>query len=92
MLLPLWADAEPIGMAGVLDSLISGEIVSSTVGAEATLQLSADGTLSGSTGCRAFSDQFTAGFVPRVHGPLPSCALIARNGQDRAGSSPQLGR
>ena len=47
---------------GVLDGLIAGDTVSSTVGDPATLVLHADGTLEGSTGCR------TLGGTYRVEG------------------------
>jgi heat shock protein HslJ len=58
-LVPPVANAALIGTAWVLNSLISGDAVSSTVGARATLQFNADGTFSGSTGCRDISGHFT---------------------------------
>jgi len=56
LVLPL-ADADPVGTNWVLESLILGDAVSSVVGA-ATLRLDADGTLSGSTGCRGFDASY----------------------------------
>ena len=58
ILLPPIADAQLVGPAWLLDSLISGEAVSSTMGDEATLELTEDGTLSGSTGCRSFTGRY----------------------------------
>lgn len=58
-LVPPVADVDLIGPVWVLDSVISGEAVSSTVGAEATLQLGSDGTLSASTGCRTVSGRYS---------------------------------
>jgi heat shock protein HslJ len=52
-------DAALLGTTWVLDSLISGEAVSSTSGDLATLKLTADGTLAASTGCREVTGQFT---------------------------------
>lgn len=56
---PPVANAALLGTAWVLDSLINGDAVSSTVGARATLQFNADGTFSGSTGCREMSGTYT---------------------------------
>jgi heat shock protein HslJ len=47
-------DASLTGTRWTLESLISGETASS-VGGDGALQLAADGTLAGSTGCRRFS-------------------------------------
>jgi heat shock protein HslJ len=52
------ANADLVGTTWRLDSLISGETVSSTVG-EATLQLSSDGRISASTGCRQVTGRYT---------------------------------
>jgi heat shock protein HslJ len=52
------ADAELIGTSWILESLISGEAVSSTVG-EATLELSDDGRITASTGCRDVTGSYT---------------------------------
>ncbi len=57
-LVPPLADVDLIGTAWILDSLISGEAVSSTVG-EATLTLSDDGKVSASTGCREVTGTYT---------------------------------
>lgn len=56
-LVPPVPAADLIGNVWVLDSLISGDAVSSTLG-EATLELSDDRTFSGSTGCRSFSGRY----------------------------------
>lgn len=52
------ADVDPVGTTWILESLISGETVASTVAA-ATLQLSADGTLAATTGCRQITGSYT---------------------------------
>jgi heat shock protein HslJ len=51
-------DAEPVGTQWRLESLITGDAVSSVFG-EATLLLREDGTVSGSTGCRSFGGSYT---------------------------------
>jgi heat shock protein HslJ len=51
-------DADLTGTTWILDSLISGDAVSSTM-SEATLQLSGDGRLSASTGCRDVTGSYT---------------------------------
>jgi heat shock protein HslJ len=56
-LVPPVPDAALQGTAWVLESLIQGEAVSSVQG-EASLTLNADGTLTGSTGCRDFSGEY----------------------------------
>jgi heat shock protein HslJ len=48
-----------VGTVWVLDSLISGDAVSSVAGEPATLRLDADGTFAGSTGCRGFGGRWT---------------------------------
>lgn len=58
-LVPPVANAALVGTVWVLNSLINGNAVSSTVGARATLQLIADGTLSGSTACRDITGRYT---------------------------------
>jgi heat shock protein HslJ len=58
-LVPPVATATLTGTVWVLDSLISGDAVSSTVGGRVTLELSPGGAISGSTGCRDFSGQYT---------------------------------
>jgi heat shock protein HslJ len=58
-LVPPVADVNLVGTSWVLDSLISGDVVSSTVGGPATLQLNADGTILASTGCRTVNGQYT---------------------------------
>jgi heat shock protein HslJ len=52
------ANADLVGTTWRLDSLISGETVSSTLG-EATLQLIGDGRISASTGCRKVTGRYT---------------------------------
>lgn len=53
------ADSELVGTTWTLESLISGEAVSSTVGEQVTLTLSDDGTIAASTGCREVSGRYT---------------------------------
>ena len=57
-LLPEVPDAALQDTTWSLESLISGDAVSSVQG-EPMLRLNADGTLSGSTGCREFSGEYT---------------------------------
>jgi heat shock protein HslJ len=57
VLVPPLPNADLVGPVWVLDSLISGETVSSTQGAEATLQLT-QGAISGTTGCRSFGGRY----------------------------------
>jgi heat shock protein HslJ len=56
---PPVANANLVGTVWVLDSVISGEAVSSTVGGRATMQLNADGTFATSTGCREITGRYT---------------------------------
>ena len=75
-------DAKLVGTRWLLDTLVSGETASSTLstGTEAVLELRADGTLSGSTGCRTFDAHYAAG-----GGQLAISDLII---DDRACSGP----
>jgi heat shock protein HslJ len=50
--------AELVGTDWVLDSLVTGEAVSSVAGDPATLRLEPDGSVRGSTGCRTFSGKW----------------------------------
>ena len=57
------------GTAWVLETLLDGEVASSTTGEPAELLLAADGTLTGSTGCRPVRGQWSLdGDVVRVTG------------------------
>ena len=56
--LPKPPTAELVGTAWVLDTLFVGDVASSPLGEPATLELRADGTFSGSTGCRSFSGEW----------------------------------
>ena len=58
-LIPPVVNANLVGTTWILDSLISGEAVSSTVGERVTLQLSGDGRLAASTGCRDVTGSYT---------------------------------
>ena len=58
-LVPAVPNADLVGTAWVLDSLISGETVSSTIGGPLSLAFTPAGVISGSTGCRDFSGHFT---------------------------------
>lgn len=51
---PAVPSADLLGTTWMLDSLLAGDVVSSTMGT-GSLILSADGTVSGSTGCRNFT-------------------------------------
>ncbi|HYI66291.1 MAG TPA: META domain-containing protein [Candidatus Limnocylindrales bacterium] len=51
--------AELVGTSWVLDTVLVGDVAGSPMGEPATLQLNQDGTFSGSTGCRAFSGEWT---------------------------------
>ena len=58
-LVPPTPDADLVGTRWVLDGLVDGDAVSSTMGDEpATLTLRDDGRLSGSTGCRTFDGSY----------------------------------
>jgi heat shock protein HslJ len=59
VLVPPVANASLIGTVWMLESLISGDAVSSTVGERATLQFNADGTFSASTGCRDVTGSYS---------------------------------
>jgi heat shock protein HslJ len=52
--------ADLVGTRWVLESLVDGEMASSTVGEPAVLQLADDGTFTASTGCRPFSGRWRA--------------------------------
>lgn len=57
--LPPVPTAELIGTVWTLETLIEGDTASSVAGEPATLELRADGTLLGSTGCRTLSGTYT---------------------------------
>lgn len=59
MTLPPVDDAAIVGTAWLLDSIITGDAVSSVMGAAATLRLTEEGTITGSTGCRTFDGTYT---------------------------------
>lgn len=48
-----------VGTTWLLDALITGDAVASVMGDPATLRLDADGSFTGSTGCRTFSGRYT---------------------------------
>jgi heat shock protein HslJ len=50
--------AEIVGTTWVLEALANGDAVSSTIGEQATLVLDADGTFTGSTGCRTVAGSY----------------------------------
>jgi heat shock protein HslJ len=58
-LIPPIVNADLVGTTWILDSLISGDAVSSTVGERVTLQLNANGTFEASTGCRDVTGRYT---------------------------------
>ncbi|MGQ0607353.1 MAG: META domain-containing protein [Chloroflexota bacterium] len=47
-----------VGTAWTLDTILVGDVAAAPKGEPATLELHADGTFTGSTGCRAFSGQW----------------------------------
>jgi heat shock protein HslJ len=51
--------AELIGTTWLLDGLVSGDAVASTIGEPATLELDADGTFIATTGCRTLTGRYT---------------------------------
>ena len=59
-LVPPVADSELTGTIWVLDSLISGNAVSTVGGDPATLEFTDDGTFTGGTGCRGFGASYAA--------------------------------
>lgn len=50
--------ADLVGQLWLLDTLIQGEAATNVAGSPATLLLTEDGTLEGSTGCRIFSGEY----------------------------------
>ncbi len=56
---PPAADMPLIATRWVLETLVDGEVASSTLGEPATLVLLPDGTATGSTGCRSFGASYT---------------------------------
>ena len=72
---PAVADAELTGTTWVLESLVSGDAVSSTLGEPAILVLGDDRTLTGSTGCREFTGTYTG---PATRSPPPASHRPAR--------------
>jgi heat shock protein HslJ len=64
-----------VGTAWVLETLLDGEVASSTTGARAVLELADDGTLTASTGCRGLTGSWSLeGDVVRVTGVEPEAA------------------
>jgi heat shock protein HslJ len=57
-LVPPVADADLVGTIWILESLISGDAVSSTVAGRVTLELATDGTFAASTGCRDVTGRY----------------------------------
>lgn len=53
--LPPPPTADLVGTTWVLDTMLVGDVAASPMGEPATLELSEDGTFTGSTGCRTFS-------------------------------------
>lgn len=60
-LAPPVADIPLIATHWVLETLVDGDVASTPLGEPATLLLAPDGTASGSTGCRSFTAQYSAG-------------------------------
>lgn len=57
--LPPPPTADLVGTTWVLDTILVGDVAGSPMGDPATLELNEDGTFSGSTGCRAFTGEWT---------------------------------
>jgi heat shock protein HslJ len=57
-LVPPVANANLAGTTWILESLISGEAVSSTIGERVTLEFSGDGRIAASTGCRSVTGSY----------------------------------
>lgn len=60
--------AELVGTTWVLETLFVGDVASQTAGDPATLELGADGTFTGSTGCRTFDGRWTE-FGAQIQAP-----------------------
>ena len=58
-LVPPVANADLVGTTWILDSLVTGETVSSTVAELVTLRFSGEGRLTASTGCRDVTGSYT---------------------------------
>jgi len=56
---PPVANADLVGTTWTLTTLLDGQVASSAVGSPATLLLAADGSMTGSTGCRPFAARYT---------------------------------
>lgn len=56
--LPRPPTAELVDTTWVLDTVFVGDVAASPIGERATLELSSDGTFTGSTGCRTFSGEW----------------------------------
>ena len=86
-LAPPVAKADLVGTRWLLESLIDGDSVSSVLG-HGELLLGADGSISGSTGCRGFRGRYatTAGGTLTVTGLTSDPVLCTREltGQDQA--------
>ena len=85
-LIPHVANANVVGTTWILDSLITGEAVSSTIGERVTLQFSADGRLAASTGCRNVTGSYTIseGQVQVTLDPYDTIACAAEVGDQDA--------
>jgi heat shock protein HslJ len=59
LLVPPVGNANLTGTVWVLESLISGDAVASTLGVGVTLEFNPDGTLAASTGCRMVTGRYT---------------------------------
>lgn len=68
-------NADLVGPVWTLDSLVSGEVASSVIGAP-TLRLNANGTLAASTGCRDLTGRYTVS-GNRVHVTFDPYDMIA---------------
>jgi heat shock protein HslJ len=86
--LPEVPASDLVGTEWVLETLLDGEVASSTTGAEAVLGLAGDGTLTASTGCRGLTGSWSLeGDVVRVTGVEPEAATC---GPDVAAQDEQV--
>ena len=83
VLVPPVADASLVGTTWILESLISGDAVSSTIGGRVTLELGDDGRIAASTGCRSVTGRYevTDGRVQVTLDPYDLIGCAAELGQ-----------
>jgi heat shock protein HslJ len=75
---PLEPTADLVGTTWLLDSLLEGDTAASVIGRPATLVLRADGTATGSTGCRSFHGPWQVDGDLLVLGPMATPRIACR--------------